>query len=280
MTQHGGRVPAERADHDPTGIRDLLASLPDPGPMPDVVARRIEASLAQEAASHRTVSGPEAVGSSGTSTPRVPEAGTPGTGDGTVVRLSRRSTGHGGPVRRRPGHRALPWLGAVAATVTLGTAIGVGSFTLLGDDAGEGTVNAVQPGLDEVLEQQADPGPSAGDAPNPFSDVKVWNTGQAYDSGDFAAQADAFLDQSRVGELGHVVGSADPVNAVRQCVSGLPEVDPGQIETVRADTITYDEQPARLLSVQFVDGRVQTWAVAAECGATTTVLDGPVTPSS
>lgn len=38
-------------DVDPTGVRDLLASLPEPGPMPEDLVRRIEARLAVERAS-------------------------------------------------------------------------------------------------------------------------------------------------------------------------------------------------------------------------------------
>lgn len=38
-------------DVDPTGVRDLLAALPDPGPMPDDLVRRIEARLDVERAS-------------------------------------------------------------------------------------------------------------------------------------------------------------------------------------------------------------------------------------
>lgn len=35
-------------EHDPTGVRQLLAGMPDPGPMPEAVAERIRASLARE----------------------------------------------------------------------------------------------------------------------------------------------------------------------------------------------------------------------------------------
>ena len=35
-------------EHDPTGIRDLLAALPDPGPMPSELVDRINASIAAE----------------------------------------------------------------------------------------------------------------------------------------------------------------------------------------------------------------------------------------
>lgn len=44
-TSHDGDPAAEP---DPTGMRELLASLPDPGPMPPEVSQRITASLRQE----------------------------------------------------------------------------------------------------------------------------------------------------------------------------------------------------------------------------------------
>ena len=51
----------QREDHaedvDPTGIRDLLAALPDPGPMPDDLVRRIEARLEVERAHQRAQEG-------------------------------------------------------------------------------------------------------------------------------------------------------------------------------------------------------------------------------
>ncbi len=44
--QHDDTAPVE---HDPTGMRALLASLPEPGPMPDDLVARISAALAVEA---------------------------------------------------------------------------------------------------------------------------------------------------------------------------------------------------------------------------------------
>ena len=43
---HDDTAPVE---HDPTGMRALLANLPDPGPMPDDLVARISAALAAEA---------------------------------------------------------------------------------------------------------------------------------------------------------------------------------------------------------------------------------------
>lgn len=87
---HDDPTPVE---HDPTGMRDLLAALPDPGPMPDDLVARITAALAEES---RSV------------------AQTPGADAGTVV-----------PLRpRRGGWRHL---GVAAAVVT---AIGLGGVAL------------------------------------------------------------------------------------------------------------------------------------------------------
>lgn len=44
--QHGAEHPAEEPD--PTGVRALLSSLPDPGPMPEHVVLRIQQSLQRE----------------------------------------------------------------------------------------------------------------------------------------------------------------------------------------------------------------------------------------
>lgn len=84
---------------DPTGIRDLLAALPDPGPMPDDLVARIEARLEEEQAA-RVQAPPPA--------PDRPAA--------SVVPLS------AGRDRRRPG-RTLLWLGAAAAGVVVTAAV-------------------------------------------------------------------------------------------------------------------------------------------------------------
>ncbi|MGE9808352.1 hypothetical protein [Janibacter sp. G1551] len=51
------RVGPSSPDDDPTGMRDLLRHLPDPGPMPDDLVARIRASLAEEASRPVTAPG-------------------------------------------------------------------------------------------------------------------------------------------------------------------------------------------------------------------------------
>lgn len=97
----------EAHDADPTGIRDLLASLPDPGPMPEHLVERIGARLAVEQA-HRDHGSP---------------GGLAARSDSVIDLAAERS-------HRRPG-RTVALLGAAAAgllvaTVAIGELSGVG----------------------------------------------------------------------------------------------------------------------------------------------------------
>lgn len=85
-------------DVDPTGIRDLLAGLPDPGPMPDDLVRRIEARLEVEQAA------------------RQHGASARGRQADPVVDLAAERG------RRRPA-RTLAWLGAAAAGLVATAAV-------------------------------------------------------------------------------------------------------------------------------------------------------------
>jgi thioredoxin reductase len=87
---HDDPTPVE---HDPTGMRDLLAALPDPGPMPEDLVARITAALAEESRAAALSASPDA---------------------GNVVPL-------------RPRRGGLRHLGVAAAVVT---AIGLGGVAL------------------------------------------------------------------------------------------------------------------------------------------------------
>lgn len=100
---HDDPTPVE---HDPTGMRDLLASLPDPGPMPEDLVARITAALAEESRA--------AQGSLTSQAPRVTAAPLTAVDAGNVVPL-------------RPHRPTLRHLGVAAAVVT---AIGLGGAAL------------------------------------------------------------------------------------------------------------------------------------------------------
>ena len=125
-------------EHDPTGMRALLANLPDPGPMPDDLVARISAALQAEVRSGGSAvdDGPDAVGS--------------------VVPLRRRS---------RVRYLGLAAVAAVAAGV-----LGLGAYAGAGADskaeaqdrpaaaapeAGSGEVVVVMSGVDHASKQLA-----------------------------------------------------------------------------------------------------------------------------
>lgn len=109
-SQGRGQLDGPGTEEDPTGIRDLLRTLPDPGPMPEDLVDRISALLDAEQERRREAD----------AAPEVP-----------VVDLATRRS------RRRPG-RTLAYLGAAAAgllvaTVAVGELVGDG---LLGGTGG------------------------------------------------------------------------------------------------------------------------------------------------
>jgi hypothetical protein len=101
---HDDPTPVE---HDPTGMRDLLASLPDPGPMPEDLVARIMAALAEES--------------------RAAQASFTAKKAGRVVDAPPTTLDAGNVVPLRPHRPTLRHLGVAAAVVT---AIGLGGAAL------------------------------------------------------------------------------------------------------------------------------------------------------
>lgn len=143
-------------DLDPTGVRALLANLPDPGPMPDELVQRISQSLELE--QERRVS---AAGSAGFGDPdhrTAPEADSTSAIGGNVVSLTTERR------RRRPGRTVL-WLGGAAAVAMIAT---VSVNQLIGDDTPSdtgvaahvpsGTDSGESNAQDESAEEQAESG--------------------------------------------------------------------------------------------------------------------------
>lgn len=180
-------------DVDPTGIRELLASLPDPGPMPEDLVRRIEARLAVEQA-HRAASGGR---------------------DGVIDLAAERS-------RRRPA-RAFTILGAAAAglvvtTVAItqltgstsgGSADTAASYPSLQRETAEGAgsesaADAGGAGADEVADAAGDGSDSADDdaAGGAAPDLTAGDaaTGDAATGADAEADADEATEESAFAE--------------------------------------------------------------------------------
>ncbi|WP_460934765.1 hypothetical protein [Phycicoccus ginsengisoli] len=237
-------------DPDPTGIRALLGSLPDPGPMPEDLVARIHASIAAEQAA-RT--------------------------DHTVV-----------PLRARRGWGWKHLGVAAAAVVALGIGIpalagtgpgnlmaaltgGSASDSAAGSAASEAVTSAPPPGT-------ASPGIATGDrAAGAAGPVTIVGTGTAY-------TAAALLEQVRASQArgpspgkgagsSRAAGPADSVTGLRTCLTTLG------VEAwmpVWADAATYQGHDAVVAVVSSDTGRV-VYAVSPACDRThPDVLTGPL----
>lgn len=146
-----GSHPDPRAsdnDLDPTGVRALLANLPDPGPMPDDLMTRISQSLELEQ-ERRATAGTSSVSPIG---PGHGASGSEPSSGGSVVSLTAERQ------RRRPGRTVL-WLGgaaavAMVATVSVNQIVGGGTA----DDSG---VAANVPATTDSVDSGAEAGGAA-----------------------------------------------------------------------------------------------------------------------
>lgn len=103
------------ADHDPTGVRTILSSLPDPAPMPEALVHRITASLAREEALREEAQHL-----------------------GTVHSLAAAHGPEGSLRRRRPLVHRLPAIAVAASIVVFAGAVVLGVLTMNGGLVGGG----------------------------------------------------------------------------------------------------------------------------------------------
>ena len=248
-------------DDDPTGMRALLSSLPEPGPMPDDLVARITASLAEEQ-ERRPVVRP---------LPEVPVH--------EVARPHR-------PLWRTAG------LAAAAAAV-----IGVGAGSLLTHTApgelgalfggsGNNSVSSAA-GASNYEGSQADS--RSGDAVAPkvepsssdkalAATVSIHHTARAYTSGAFDTQAAALLASpgDQAAPYGAEAPSIGPIGTeigLRSCLSALTT---DAYTTATADLGTFDGQPAAVVVLTTGAGHTA-YAVQRSCSTGhPALLMGPV----
>lgn len=286
VPQHPVPGPDDADEVDPTGIRDLLRALPDPGPMPDDLVRRIETRLAVELA-HRSPSHPF------TEEPVDPHGG-------RVVDLGSERA------RRRPG-RTVVMLGVAAAGLLVTT-------VAVGDLLGSGVVG----GADTAAYAPASEEAARDDAAGGAADEQVGEDGQAGGAGENAegdsdatedsaggaaapdqAAADSSAEVVVLADLGEVdeASFAEEVALVgapasgspgspslsaaqaKSCWSAIPDSDGWAVR--HAASATLEEDPVVLLWAHRSDGRRHAWLVPAECmvnPAVTPIADAAVSP--
>lgn len=259
---------------DPTGVRDMLANLPDPGPMPADLVARISQSLLLEQERRAEPAG-EAVSASPISLDAERQ-------------------------RRRPGRTVL-WLGGAAAVAMVATV----SVNQLFDDGSDSGVSAQAPARDA-----SEAGGDAG-APAPAADAPG-SADDADDAGDVAAPTevdslaeaeDGVASPQSEGEAAagaEVLGlsgtlslsSTDVAAQVQEWLTAEPApgaiswttaqvndcIDQQNLDTSRAGQVlvanaTWSADPAMVL-VARADVGGTAWVLTPDCDA---VLTGPVT---
>lgn len=234
-------------DDDQTGVRALLAALPEPDPMPAYLVERISASLAAEQAQRAHSS----VGSS--VTPML-------------------------AARRRPG-RILFAIAGAAAVVLIGV-VGTTMFTTNGltsssDSAASGVSSGapVAGGATALSDTGATPpieaykgAPRSAAAP---ASIQIRVSSVRYTQTTFVAQARALRDvlfdsPQRMTTDSSSLGPNGSVDGLVDCLSALGAAG---AQTVQADLAFYEGQPAVII-VATRDGIPTAYAVGRECSRT------------
>jgi negative regulator of sigma E activity len=237
---------------DPTGMRALLSSLPDPGPMPPDLVDRITAALAAERVALE---------------------------DHTVVPLQPRS--------HRWGRAAL--VAAAAAVVAVGipamvTGTGPGDVAayLTRQAGGSSAASGAKAATDQrgsAQSQASAPTTSATRAAAGQAATAVYATDTAYTRSGLATQLRAFLDHpgapaESMSSVPKAFAAAATREGLASCLKALG-VTPS--DHVRADYATFDGAPA-ILVVVGADSSAVGYALRRDCATrTVTPLAGPVT---
>ncbi|MFC8502951.1 hypothetical protein ACFUC1_11340 [Pedococcus sp. NPDC057267] len=246
-------------DEDPTGIRALLGSLPDPGPMPDDLVARIQASLTAEQAARR---------------------GHDGATGASVVPLS---------PRRRWRWKQLGVAAAAVAAVAVGLPAlaggGLSGVTALlagdsssGSSAGSAASTALSsPALTPPSDGATSPGIAVGErAPGATGPVTLVGTGTAYTAATLVSQVRASRESGTSPGKGVPSGAAGPAESQEGLRACLTTLGVEAWMPVWADVASYEGREA-VVAVVSSDTGQQVYAVGPECDRTHPArLAGPV----
>jgi hypothetical protein len=240
------------SDEDPTGVRALLSSLPEPEPMPAHLVDRINASLAAEQAQRAAKAS------------NTPLAGL----------LTHR--------RSRHGRLIFAIVGAAAAVVVLAF-IGNNLFSVHQNSAISGSA-AITSTSDRSRAAGPDLPPAAARAPGLAggiatpSLVQITSSGIRYTQADFIAQVQA-LRRAPVEPMAGRSSSSGPAGTAVGLTRCLSAIGAGEAQVVRADIGFYQGQPAVII-VATTNGLATAYAVGRQCSQTDAVVLRPATPLS
>lgn len=261
---HDDTAPVE---HDPTGMRALLSSLPDPGPMPDDLVARISAALEAEAQRGDGIDELWAMrGGDSTASGADGPGGDPAAGSGQVV-----------PLRRRVRMRHLGVAAAVVGVLGLGGYLvqelpggGVASMSSFGAaDSGAGADSSA--GSRAQSAPEVAPAAGSGEVVVVMSGVdhessRLEVTARQLDDGTLDPIADLSAESPSLGPIATPVGARTCADAL-----GIPS-DAG----ILVDLSEVDGVSAAVLVVHADTGR-SAWAVDRSCTTGNTgLIRGPV----
>jgi hypothetical protein len=237
-------------DDDPTGVRALLSSLPEPDPMPPHLVDRINASLAAEQAQRAAKA-----------------SGTPAT-----PMLAR--------VRRRP-RRLLYAIAGAAAAAFLVAVVGNNMFTMHPTTTTSGSAAVASASNSNETAGGRQPRAAgktpalAGRATAP-SLVQIVQSGNRYTKADFVSQAQAlrlavFRPQAAVSPG---VGPAGTTPGLADC---LDAIGAAGAQVIRADVAFYEGQPA-VVVVATANGFAIAYVVGRQCSRTDAAVLRSATP--
>ena len=221
-------TPPDDFENDPTGIRDLLRSLPDPGPMPDDVADRITAALAQE------------------------QAGRSDADRGNVTPLTHAAR----PARGGSGGRR--WMQAVGGLVA---AAAVAAVAVVG-------VNALQHDNAPTSAVPSGSAPSSVSGDKLVGRMQVESTGTDYTPASFNAQAASMAAGSASSKpnagLVTEFGSLATPSSLLACARSIGGSLLNNPSDIKVDLATFEGRPAVVIVVTN-QGQKTAFAVSSTC---------------
>lgn len=276
-----------REDDDPTGVRNLLAGLSDPGPMPDALADRIRLALAAEQAQRATPTAPvrtvtadedearttapvrtlrPAEDKSTTTSPvrTLRSAADTSRAEGSTAEARPWGAGDELAARRARRNRVATWVAGAAAAAALVTGAIIASGMASGPDV------VAEPRSVEATEGATGMG-----------QVKVVASGHEYTATSLASDSKQLRDGALTTDQNALAGRSDAKAAqqnplaVSPCVKGLMKDLMARPDSVVVDFATFEGKEAMIIVVER-DGKSTAWAVDAGCSvASPGVLAGP-----
>lgn len=221
-------TPPDDFENDPTGMRDLLRSLPDPGPMPQDVADRITAALAEEQQGRSDAD-------RGNVTP--------------LTRTARPAKGTGG------GRRWMQAVGGLVAAAAVAAVAVVGVNSLRHDNA---PTSALPPGSTQ----------SSVSGDQLVGRMQVQSTGTDYTPASFNTQAASMATGSASGQPDAGIltefGSLTKPSALLACARSIGGSLLNDPSSIKVDLATFQGKPAVVIVVTN-EGKKTAFAVSSTC---------------